>query len=115
MYLAISTKTYNLEGHMLFKADPASDPETYESRITRHPTLDGGVEIVHRGPAAVGDRTVRVIIKMTAERWQQLKNIYDTELFICLALADGFYSAAIQKVKNNRGKVDITFYLESTI
>ena len=110
--IGISTKTANIDGAMLFPEEP-TETELLTARVSRSKTLDGSAKIIHAGYAE-GDRTIRVISKMTEAKWEQLKTIFKTELLINLATIDGFYTAAITSIKPSGPNAEIKIIIEDT-
>lgn len=99
----LSTKTYDVQGFIELSLTPDTDLITRQRRVSSVPTLDGGVA-VQDGGFAHGDRSFTLQADITADTLEILKHLHDTYAQLNLAIADGFYTTAPQRLSVNQGR-----------
>lgn len=94
--IAISSPTFDIDGHVVIHPLPGSNIGETRRRVNRVPTLDGGVAVNDRG-FSEGDRTLSyewdAVSKAHNDAVERLFRLY-ARLFV--STPDGVYSAAPQ-------------------
>jgi hypothetical protein len=91
-----------------------SELDKYPARVSRSATLDGGAVIVHSG-LSHGDRTLRIRADLSQTDAATLLTLHGAEALINIAMPDGFYSGAIERLDINKGQIDMTILIESKL
>jgi archaeosine-15-forming tRNA-guanine transglycosylase len=84
-----------------------------QARVSRSATLDGGVVIDHQGYVA-GDRTLTIKCELSADETTALRTIFENQTIVHVSTQDGFFTAAIERLKGDGGIIDLTILLKAT-
>lgn len=83
-------------------------------RMSKTKTLDGGVVIIHSG-FTDGDRTINIDTRLTEDVITALKDIFENQTFINLAMPEGLFDAAIRRVKSDGGVAEIQIEIKKKL
>lgn len=110
--ISLSTITADPDGNIVLTVDhDKSDLRTQSSRLSRTGTLDGGV-VVASGGFSHGDRTPRIAVTGVDESLADRMVAFHQNNPTChLAMADGFYVAAIHTLTIKGDGAVLTVYL----
>lgn len=109
--IVIFTLTSNINGHLVIQEKKTSDLHDLPARVSRFKTLDGSAYINHSG-ISDGDRTLKVIAKLSEVDRTKLINIYKTETFVGVTIPDGVFRAVISNIKRKKADTVITIMIE---
>ncbi len=100
--IGLAARTFDPEGAFLVPWQDGTESESLTRRVSRVPTLDGGVSVTDRGHAA-GDRTIVVSLAgeplATVERARRLLRLHSQ---VTISLRDGCYAARTQAYDESR-------------
>lgn len=108
--ISISTITADTSGSVIFKELPGSKLFDKEARVSRTATLDGGVYINHSGYAD-GDRTLRLLARVTEASWAAITHIFETAALVMVSMSDGVYTAAIESLQRDGTKITLNILI----
>ena len=112
--IAISTITQNTAGALILNEKRGSKLYAGRARVSRSATLDGGVVIDHQGYVA-GDRFINIKVELSEAEETVLKTLFENQTLLCVATADGFFSAAIESVAGDGGVLDVSILLKEAV
>lgn len=96
----------------MIEDDDNADYRNSIARITRTKTLDGGAHITHSG-APDGDRTLLVNGRITEASAAALWTLHRANTYLHVSTNEGFYVAAIQELKIDNGRIQMTIYIKT--
>jgi hypothetical protein len=109
MRVAISSVTFDLDGHVALDALDSSDVDSMERRVNRVKTLDGGVA-VSDGGFAHGDRTLTVLWRVqSAAQFAAVQYLVETYAQLHVSLRSGCYLCAVRRLARSadEGRLEI--------
>lgn len=80
-------------------------------RVTRTPTLDGGVVVDHRG-FADGDRTFKIEALLDETTTDLLWALYRSETLVKISCREGFFTGVLADLKADGGRVSLLFWVK---
>lgn len=105
----ITATTFDIDGYVDFEPLPAQQSDTFERRVSRVATLDGGAAVSDRGYSD-SDRTLtytyRPVSKEHDERARRIVRLHPT---VTVSAPEGVFRAVPQSFEN--GKAENTFTL----
>ena len=108
--ISITSKSGSSDG-VIFQESNKSGFKTFEPRLTKTPTLDGGVVYDHRG-MVTADREFRIIANnLSAIQTSALQTIIENETYVNLSTDEGFFEGVIQRADLDRGFCDMVFWV----
>lgn len=100
----ITATTFDVEGYVDFEPLPSQQADTFQRRVSRVSTLDGGVAISDRGYSD-GDRTLtyayRPISKEHDDRARRIIRLHPT---VTVSTPEGLFMAAPQNFEQGRSE-----------
>jgi len=110
----VTTQASSTYGPVALREKPDSRISQIPVRVSRRMTLDGGVVVVHGGQVH-GDRTFRIQADITAAEEAALKEIAENETLVNVATMDGMFSAAIEQLNTDGGRLDLTLLVKEKL
>lgn len=93
---------------VILRDDSKSKIKTYNPRVSRSPTLDGGAVIENLGYSD-GDRELKLVSMVGAEQQAKLESMVKDETYLVVSTRDGVFYGAINGMIADRGEVTINF------
>jgi len=113
--LSITTKDFDLNGHVLLQPDVDSRLLDNTRRVSRTATLDGGCSIDDQG-FSHGDRTLDIRqTGVSADTFARLQYITRTYSSVRVSQPDGVFSGCISSVNMDKGTAKIKILIQEKI
>lgn len=113
--LSITTKDFDLNGHVLLNPDADSRLFDNTRRVSRTATLDGGCSIDDQG-FSYGDRTLDIRqTGISADTFARLQYICRTYSSVRVSQSDGVFSGCISSVKLDKGTARVKILIKEKI
>jgi len=111
--ISISTASADIDGSVVFDEDQASELTKHSSRLSRLPTLDGGVVVNDYG-FVDGDRIIQIFSKiLSTEKQSIIRHIKTNHTEIVISTNDGVYFGHIKTISYDNGILALTLYIEN--
>lgn len=115
MLISISTPTFDLDGHVLIKTKPEATTGELRRRVSRVPTLDGGVAINDRG-FSDGDRDIVVTWYTVSQEHNDLvARLVRLYPLLNVSMRDGFYVAVPESFSPGVKESTLTLLVKSKL
>ena len=109
--ISISTLTPKTVSNVVFKEFRSSKLGELTARVSRTGTLDGDCAITHSG-VTDADRTLEIRASLTKAIADDLKEIYENNLFVNLSCNQGLFYGAIDPCNISNGDLRMKFLVK---
>ena len=109
--IGIATVVYDIEGDLTFVENEDTKLDDSTARVTITATLDGGGVISHYG-FSDSDRVFEIKAYFEEASADKLKWIFENHQFIYVATRLGLFKAAISRLWENLGAINITVLVQ---